>query len=93
MKLNTHGMKLTGIRKTAGSTRDLTGRYGNWHTQIMYDPEAGEVWGTDIYGCNSWVEYHDHSYIRVCNTYGPMTMQEIADEILRAMTYREEALR
>lgn len=85
--LNTHGMKMTGIRKVAGATKGLTGYYSGRYIQVNYDPETGEVWHDDhvSFGQNSWTQYHDKNIINCGNISNPATMQEIADMVADAV--------
>lgn len=81
-KLNKHGMKMVGIKKASGETKN----YGPWdgrYNEIFYNTETGEVWA--VFQCslghNTWTEYHDPAVIKICNATEHMTMQEIADAI------------
>lgn len=80
--VNTHGIKIKGIRKASGMTQDY-GYYSGHYVEIFYDRVTGDVWGKHQYslGCNSWTVYHDADIIKICNTSRHMTMQDIADAI------------
>ena len=86
MSINTHGIKIKGLRKASGETRSYidAGSYD----EIFYDRSTGEVWTRYQYslGQNSWTQYHDINVIKICNTSRHMTMQEIADAIAQAIT-------
>ena len=85
-RIDTHGLKMTGLRKVAGDTQSyhLDGEYHNGtYFQINYDMDEGQVW-TDYHvsiGQNSWSAYCDTAVILCGNATGPMTQQEIADLI------------
>lgn len=82
MKLNTYGMKIKGLKKASGETRNY-GDYSDRYDEVFYNMESGEVW--TVYqvslGGNSWTEYHDANIIKICNAYHHMTMQQLADAI------------
>lgn len=79
-KVNTHGLKMIGLKKASGSTENY-GYYSGMYDEIFYNVETGEVW--TVFQCslghNSWTEYHDENIVKICNTDEHMTMQEIAD--------------
>ena len=83
--LNTHGLKIKGIKAASGET--LNWYDTGWHTQISYDTESGEVY-TSLHLGDSWTQWDDDTVITVCHTTRHMTMQEIADAIARAMAQR-----
>ena len=79
-KINTHGLKMVGLRKASGDTRDY---YDARYIQISYDTKTGEIL-TNLHcslGYNSWSEYHDPAVITICYASRHMTMQAIADAI------------
>lgn len=82
MKLNTYGMKIKGLKKASGETRNY-GDYSDRYDEVFYNRASGEVW--TVYqvslGGNSWTEYHDPDIIKICNAYRHMTMQQLADAI------------
>lgn len=86
-KINTHGLKMQGIKKASGDTCNYSsGRY----IQISYDTETGEIL-TDYHcslGHNSWTRYHDPAIITICTADYHMTMQEIADAIAEKIEAR-----
>lgn len=81
-KINTHGFKMTGLKKASGNTEYYPTRSGMYN-ELFYDVITGEVW--TVFQCslghNSWTEYHDSNVRKICNTDEHMTMQEIADMI------------
>lgn len=91
-KINTYGYKMHGLKAASGDTKNY-GYYSGSYVQINYDVSTGDVWADYHYslGQNSWTEYHDSDVITVCNTSRHMTMQEIADAIVDAITYVDEA--
>lgn len=82
MAINKHGLKMTGLKKTSGETKDF-GFYSGKYFEIFYDRDSGDIWPVFQYslGQNWWTEYHDPSIVKICNTSRHMTMQEIADLI------------
>lgn len=90
--INTHGLKMHGLRKACSESKNLTGYYSGQYVQISYDTACGKVL-SDYHvslGQNSWTQYHDPSVIRVCNLSEPTTMQQIADLICSAVQDRKD---
>lgn len=85
--LNTHGIKMTGIKAAAGATKGLQGCYSGFYEELFFDLRTGEVWTKSQYsiGHNSWTDYHDDNVVKVCDLSDPTTMQEIADLIKQRM--------
>ena len=86
MEINTHGLKidLDSLLRTANQTADWPANTGR--TDIKYDPDTGEVWGTDHMDSpiESWSEYPGN-IIGVTSTDKHHTAQWIADRIFEAM--------
>ena len=82
MKTNTHGRKISGLKKASGATQDY-GHFSGHYVEIFYDRSTGEVWTREQYslGQNTWTEYADPAIVKICNTSRHMTMQEIMDAI------------
>ena len=83
MKIDTHGMKMRGLKAAAGPTKDLTGYYSGLYDELFYDRATGEMWTirqTSL-GQKTWTEYHDGNVIKIGNLDKRMSMQEIADMI------------
>lgn len=82
MTIDTHGLKMTGLKKASGATCNY-GNYSDQYDEIFYDRATGEIW--TVYqvsiGMNTWTEYHDADVIKICNAQHHMTMQQIADAI------------
>lgn len=90
--INTHCLKMHGLRKACSESKNLTGYYGGQYVQISYDTAVGKVL-SDCHvsiGQNSWTQYDDPSVICVCNISEPATMQQIADLIYSAVQQRRE---
>lgn len=85
-KINTHGLKIVGLKKASGRTDDY-GYYSGIYDEIFYDRATGEVWTVSqcSLGQNWWTEYHDANIIKICNASRHMTMQELADAIYEAV--------
>ena len=84
-KINTHGLKMVGLRKASGDTRDYDRDFyaRSCYIQISYDRDNGEII-TDLHSDwgRTWeTHYHDPAVITICTTSRHMTMQEIADRI------------
>ena len=81
--LNTHGIKMTGIKAAASATKDLRGYYSGIYEELFFDRGTGEVWTVTqcSLGHNSWTVYHDEKIIKICDLDDPTSMQEIADLI------------
>ena len=84
-KVNTHGLKMVGLRKACHQTVDWDARSGG-HTQISYNRDTGEIYTDDHIGQN-WTEYHDPAVVVVAETYRHMKMQEIANAIYNIVEY------
>lgn len=84
--LNTHGRKMTGLRKAAGESKELRGYYDAAYFQINYDKCTGEVWTNYHYdlGHSSRTYYNDDDIISF-NIHEPHTMQQLADCIASAL--------
>ena len=80
MSINTHGIKMRGLKEASGYTQNY-GPYSGSYVEIFYDKSNGDVWGVFQHslGQNSWTVYHDPDVIKVCTTSRHMTMQQIAD--------------
>lgn len=93
MKVNTHGIKMVGLKQAAGETKHLNGCNG-CYVQISYDRADGEILAD--YHCslghNSWSEYRQSSILSVCFLDHPTTMQEIADKIAERLADNEADL-
>ena len=76
--VNTHGLKMIGLKAACQETVNWDPRSGG-HTQISYDKSTGEIFATDHIG-QSWTVYHDINVVTF-HTTKHMTMQEIADRI------------
>lgn len=81
-KINTYGLKMTGLKKASGSTQDY-GFYSGLYDEIFYDLSTGEVWTKFqcSLGYNTWTVYNDAAIVKVGNTCKHLTMQQIADMI------------
>lgn len=85
--INKHGLKMHGLKKASGMTKDLRGYYSGHYIQLSYDLDTGNIL-TDYHynlGENWWTKYHNPNIITVCNLTEPTTMQDIADLISDAI--------
>ena len=82
MKLNTHGLKMKGIKKASGETCDY-GYYSASYVEVFYDRSTGEIWTRYQHslGHNWWTQYSDPDIIKICDTSEHLTMQQLADMI------------
>ena len=90
--VNTHGLMMTGLRKVAGETKDLSGYYSGQYLQLNYDISTGDVF-TDYHcslGQNWWTQYNDEAVINCRNISNPATMQDIADMIWEKVSWLRE---
>lgn len=85
-KVDTHGIKIKGLKKASGNTENY-GYYSGKYDEVFYDRKTGEVWTVSQYslGQNTWTVYDDPNVIKVCNASNHMTMQEIADMIYQRL--------
>lgn len=76
-------LKIKGIKKIAGESKNLGGYYSGEYLQLNYDTKTGEAW-TDYhtsFGQNSWTEYNNSTIINCGNICNPITMEEIREMI------------
>lgn len=89
--LNTHGLKIKGLKKASGETVDYGFNDGRYD-EVFYDRSTGEVW--TVFQCslgqNWWTKYPDPSIIKICNATRHMTMQELADKIAEVVSLNNE---
>lgn len=78
-KINTYGIKMVGIKKACGNTQSY--KHNDWHNDIYYNKETGEVWTVFHRDRNERTVYHDAAIVRVGITARHLKMQEIADMI------------
>lgn len=86
-KVNTHGMKMHGLKAAARETRDLY-PYSGHYVQISYDTETGDVWAYWHVDINSWIHYDNPAIFTAVRATRHMTMQQIADAIAEAVADR-----
>lgn len=81
--INTHGLKMTGLKGTSSDTKELQGYYSGSYVEVFYDLSTGKVWGKYQYslGQTTWTKYEDADIIKCGNISKPATMQEIADMV------------
>lgn len=85
-KIDTHGLKITGLKKASGETENY-GEYSGKYNEIFYNTNTGEVWTEFQYslGRNSWTVYDNPAIIKIGETSYHMTMQQIADAVYEAV--------
>ena len=83
--INTHGLKMVGLRKVSGETKGLEGRYGRWHLQLNYNTATGELWTNTHVSSNSQTVYDDANIKVIAMLSDPYTMQELADMVADAV--------
>lgn len=81
-KVDTHGLRIKGLRKASGETDCANPRYGGY-TEIFWNQRTGKVLTTYqvSFGHNSWTVFDNPDIVKVCNADAHMTMQQIADAI------------
>lgn len=91
-KINTYGLKMTGLKKASGSTQNH-GFYSGLYEEIFYSLSTGEVWAKSqcSIGHNAWTVYDDSAIVKVGETCEHLTMQQIADMIHSAVSGLEVA--
>ena len=89
MKVNTHGLKMIGLRKVAGESKSTKGYYDGYYIQISYNIITGEIHVNEHWnlGHRDYVVYHNPNIINVGNICTPHTMQDIADKIYDAVRW------
>lgn len=82
MKIDTHGLKMVGLRKASGYTENYPRESGKY-VQVSYDKATGEILTTYHVSNshNSWAEYNDENVIFICFTRHHIKMQTLADII------------
>lgn len=87
------GLRIKGLRKIAGATRDLNPRESRYF-QLNFDRSTGEVFYNDLYsiGCNNWVQYHDPAIVFCGNLNRKTTMKEIREMIVSAINHADRGV-
>lgn len=82
MKIDTHGLKMIGLRKASGFTENFNFASGQY-VQVNYNKATGEVLTTSHISRsdNSHKEYDDENIILVCFTRHHIKMQMLASLI------------
>lgn len=90
-KVDTHGLKMTGLKEASGETVDWDPRSGGY-TEVFYNTDTGKVWTVDeiSLGHNNMTVYLDPAVIEITVTERHMTMQEIADRIAEKVRKLDE---
>ena len=89
MKLNTHALKMKGLRKISGESKVLKGGAYSTHCfEIFYDMSSGEAYYEEHIG-NGCCVCNNADVITCGRIYSPCTMQELADLIYREVDYVE----
>ena len=78
MKTNTHGLKMTGLKKVASESKNEGFFSRGGKLQLNYNIKTGKLWTDDLVG-DSWVEYNDDDVVVITSIRNACTMQEIAD--------------
>lgn len=88
MKIDTHGLKMVGLRKASGFTENFNFASGRY-VQVNYNKATGEVLTTSHVSRsdNSHKEYDDENIILVCFTRHHIKMQMLADLIAAKVSY------
>lgn len=86
MKINTHGIKMNGLRKAAGATKCLASCRSGCRVQISYDCDDGDIYTCFHCDCNGHAQYCG-DVVTVCHAGSPMTMQQIADRIAEVLNH------
>lgn len=86
MKVNTHGLKMTGIRKVSRETKELAAwGAGCYNLSLYYDINQGYLW-TIVEGiCDE--DLGDGLY-KIANLWDYFNMQEIADMVYYRLVER-----
>ena len=90
MKIDTHGLKMIGLRKASGCTKHFPCGSGQYF-QISYDTATGEVLTTFHLDNNSWTEYDDENIILICHTQHHLSIQTLADMIASKVSYNKRS--
>ena len=82
-------IKIVGLKKVAGETKLLNGRYS---LALFYDMNTGKIWTVAHVG-NAYSVYDDPAIVPICFLHSPTTMKSlrrIIGERLYNMSYIEE---
>lgn len=84
VKINSHGIRMTGLKKASGNTKTLRGYHSGEYVELFFNRATGEVWTKYQYslGQNARTVYDDANVVKVGNFFTPTTMQEIAAAII-----------
>ena len=90
MAINTHGLKMKGIKAAVGEI-PTGGYYSGEYAEIFYDKARGEVWAKYQYslGQNTWTVYDNRDVIKIGNYSGKTTMQQLADDIAETVNFHK----
>lgn len=87
--IDTHNLPMHGLRKAVSAIRYWGGAYPSFGEQVSYDRQTGDVLiETVSYGWR--VQYRDPAIISLGTYCGRVTMQQLADDIARAVKHFDE---
>lgn len=80
-------MKIKGLKKIAGESKNLTGYYSPEYLQLNFDRTTGEAWSNYHYsiGHNSRTEYNDNNILNCGIITERKTQLELAEMIHNAI--------
>lgn len=84
--LNTHGLKMIGLKEAADETSCIRENSGHC-VQISYDKSTGEVITHFFADENGIMYYCDPDVYRICFAGGKMSEQDIADRIAESLSH------
>ena len=81
-------MKIKGLKKIAGESKNLHGHYAPEYLQLNYNTATGEAWTNyhNSIGHNTWTVYDDPTIINCGNITEKKTQLELAAMIHDAIT-------
>ena len=92
MKINKHGLKMNGLKATAGETQysniKICGKKVKEYLQINYNMKSGDILIYRHILFNDNKKYYDKNIINIYFNNGKkLTMQELADAIYNKVEY------
>lgn len=71
--------KIVGIKRIAGESKELKGRYGRACLQVVLNRVTGRAWSVYHADMHSYVEYENPDIVTCGYLYEPATMSEVKD--------------
>jgi malonyl CoA-acyl carrier protein transacylase len=87
-RIDTHGVKIANLSWAAKATVNFK-EFSGMNSEIFFDRATGEIHVFQHASYSSYAEIVDDDMIHVCRTDRHLTMQELANEVYRAVLWEE----